>query len=175
MIRGDAYDMRASLFNGRAHVVVDAVSKSELFVNGLTSKLTVVDPKKRKQTLPLRQVAPGRYEADFPVDGYGAFVLEASHQVDGKEIAKSHGGFANPFPLEFMTFGVNAGLLERAAATGGGRYGPAPGEPFQAGGEELVSKRRELWPFFLYLAIGLFLLDLFLRRVRLGRLKPLRI
>jgi uncharacterized membrane protein len=171
----ETYDMRARVFNGRAHVVVDAVSKSELYVNDLSSTLTVTDPRKRKRTFPLRQVAPGRYDAEFDVDGFGAYVIEATHRMGGKVVASSHGGFANPFPLEFMSFGVNAPLLERAAAAGGGRYAPAPTEPFLAGGEELIAKRDELWPLLLYIALGLFLLDLFLRRVRLGRLKPLRV
>jgi Ca-activated chloride channel family protein len=171
----ETFDLRARVFNGRAHVVVDAVSKSELFVNGLESTLTVTDPNKKKRTLPLRQLAPGRYEAEFPVEGFGAYVLEASHRLEGKLVAKSHGGFANPFPLEYLSVGINRALLERAAAQAHGRFGPTPEEPFRTEGEELVARREELWPFFLYLAIGIFLLDVFFRRVRLGRLKPVRV
>lgn len=168
------YDLRAKIFNGRAQVVVDAVSKNELFINDLESSVTVVDPKKNKQTLPLVQVAPGRYEAEFPVTEFGSYVLEATHKLEGKVVASSHGGVAYPFPPEFMMFGINQPLLERAAASGGGRYAPSPTEPFDSAGEELVATREELWPYFLWLAIGLFLLDVFLRRVRMGRLRPLR-
>jgi uncharacterized membrane protein len=171
----ETFDIRARVFNGRAHVVVDAVSKSELFVNGLDSTLSVTDPKKEKRIHPLRQLAPGRYEAEFPVEGFGAYVLEASHKLEGKVIATSHGGFANPFPLEYMSVGVNHSLLERAAAQAGGRFGPAPEEPYRVQGEELVTKREELWSFFLYLAIAVFMLDVLLRRVRLGRLRALRV
>jgi hypothetical protein len=169
------YDLRARIVAGRAIVVVDAVSRAEMFINGLESSVTVTDPKRTKRTLPLTQVAPGRYEASFPVSDYGSYVLEAEHRLEGQVVATSHGGVAYPFPVELMFFGVHTALLERAAAIGGGRLGPTPGEPYEKQGEELVSKREELWPYFLYFALALFVLDLFLRRVRLGRLRPLSV
>ena len=171
----EVYDLRARIVAGRAQVVVDAVSRAELFINGLQSELTVTDPKKEKKTMPLVQVAPGRYEANFPVSDFGSYVLEANHKMEGKIVATSHGGVAFPFPLEFMFFGINKPILERAASIGGGKFAPTPAEVYDHRGEELVSKREELWSWFLYVALGLFALDLFLRRVRIGRLKPLRV
>jgi uncharacterized membrane protein len=169
------YDMRARIVAGRAIVAVDAVSRAEMFINGLESSVTVTDPKRTKRTLPLTQVAPGRYEASFPVGDYGSYVLEAEHRLEGQVVATSHGGVAYPFPAELMFFGVHTALLERAAAIGGGKLGPTPGEPYEKQGEELVSRREELWSYFLYFALALFILDLFLRRVRLGRLRPLSV
>jgi Ca-activated chloride channel family protein len=49
----------------------------------------------------LRQTAPGRYEADVPLDRYGAFRLRAVHRRDGRVVAESEGRVSNPYPREY--------------------------------------------------------------------------
>ena len=54
----------------------------------------------------------------------------------------------------------------RAASAGGGLVDPAP-PAFFAPGSEKISYQKDLWYRFVIAAIVLFLLDLFVRRVRI--------
>ena len=124
------------------------------------------DESAREETHPLRQTAPGRYEARFPLDRYGAFVLEAVHTRDGRPIAESRAQVANPYPREYATIEPDETLLRRAAELTGGDREPTPARLFDPRGEK-VRHNEPLWPPLLYAALGLFVLDLLLRRVRL--------
>ena len=125
------------------------------------------DPQlRRTRELPLRQTAPGRYEARFPLDAYGSFVLTATHRREGRAVAESAAQLANPYPAEYATLEPDVALLERAAEATGGSTDPEPSALFDPG-DETIRAHEDLWPWLIYLALGLFLLDLLLRRVRL--------
>ena len=178
--RRQRLDMRAWVLGDEVQVVVDAIGADDRFLNGLDSILKVegpmgarraregeTDPQlRRTREMPLRQTAPGRYEARFPLDSYGSFVLTALHRRDGRVVAESAAQLANPYPAEYRTLEPDEVLLDRAAALTGGSVDPAPAEVFDAH-DETIRAHEELWPWLLYLALGLFLLDLLLRRVRL--------
>ncbi len=116
-------------------------------------------------------MAPGRYEADFELTGFGSFLLRAEHahrDADGnlKPFATSAGHVSNPYPREYASFEPELGKLARAAAVGGGTVDPTPARLFDPAGEK-VSYRKDLWDRFVLAAFVVFLLDLLLRRVRL--------
>ena len=115
---------------------------------------------------PLRQTAPGRYEARLPLTQFGSFVLTADHQRDGHTVAESSAQLVNPYPREYMTLEPDVDLLERAATVTGGSARPTPAQLFDPG-DERIRHHEELWPKLLFLALVLFVLDLLLRRVRL--------
>jgi Ca-activated chloride channel homolog len=172
--RSETLDMRASMEGGRVHVVVDAIGPDDQFMNDLDSKVTIEGPMGTRraeadtvsETHALRQTAPGRYEARFPLHRHGSFVLGAVHERDGRPVAESTARLAHPYPREYLTFEADEALLAGAArATGGSRL-DAPGRAFDAAGES-VESREDLWPVLIFLALALFLLDLLLRRVRL--------
>jgi len=125
------------------------------------------DPQLRRTTEhELRQTAPGRYETRFPLDAYGSFVLTATHRRDGRPVAESTAQLANPYPAEYQTLEPDVELLQRAAETTGGSEDPEPAELFDPG-DETIRAHEDLWSWLLYLALGLFLVDLLLRRVRI--------
>ncbi|MFO0554544.1 MAG: VWA domain-containing protein [Polyangiaceae bacterium] len=177
-------DMKAEMINGTLHASVDAFTPDDQFENGLTSSLKISrpipaekasaakeKPKLDEQTVELRQVAPGRYEANVPLDKFGSFLLKAEHfrtAADGtkKLLAVSYGQVSNPYPREYASFEPNKVLLDRAAQVGGGKMNAKIEEIFDPRGEKMTY-HEQLWSKFLYLAIGIFLLDLFVRRVRL--------
>ena len=73
----------------------------------------------------------------------------------------------NRGPREYASFEADVSTLERAAAaTGGAVDPPTVAAVFDPGGEK-VTFHEELWRRFIYAAIVVFLLDLFVRRVRL--------
>jgi hypothetical protein len=72
----------------------------------------------------------------------------------------------NPYPREYLALQPNLVSLGRVAEVTGGRVDPDARAPFDSAGEH-VSYHEDLWPRFIGAAIIAFLLDLFVRRVRL--------
>ncbi|MFW6067637.1 MAG: VWA domain-containing protein [Myxococcota bacterium] len=168
--------MQASIEGGEVRVVVDAIDEEDQFVNGLRSEVRIEgpmgapeggdDPERIEETHPLRQTAPGRYEARFPLHRHGSFVLTAAHRRDDRAVAESSARLNHPYPREYLTLEPDRTLLAGASqATGGGAMDD-PSALFDPAGET-VRAREDLWPPLLFLALALFLVDLLLRRVRL--------
>ena len=181
------FDMRAEIdpATGHVHAVIDAIGSDDRFQNGLDASLTIAgqqapgtagagEPRK----VPMPQTAPGRYEADFPLDRYGSFLLHAALEkpVDdpahpgpaGKTVtvAESFGHVTNPYPREYLALAPDVTTLLHAAQATGGALDPAPAAVFDPAGE-VIRYHQDLWPRFVGVAIALFLLDLLVRRVRI--------
>ncbi len=176
------FDMRAETdpATGHVHAVLDAIGGDDRFQNGLDATLTVAGPQPGSPSsavrkVPMPQTAPGRYEADFPLDRYGSFLLHASLEskvddghgaVKSATVAESFGHVTNPYPREYLALSPDVPTLAKAAeATGGGVDAAAPALFDPAG--ETIRYHQDLWPRFVGAAIALFLLDLLVRRVRL--------
>jgi hypothetical protein len=166
-------EMKTEVVAGVAHATVDAFDASDQFENNLESKLIVQGPEPGggSRTVPLRQTAPGRYEASFALDRYGSFLLRAEHSRrtdDGNvvPVAVSYGHVSYPYPPEYASFEPNLELLTRAAEVTGGTRDPKSEAAFDPAGESIVSYR-DLWSRFVGAAIVLLIFDLLVRRVRL--------
>lgn len=172
--RRQTLDMTAEVRDDEVRVIVDAIGADDQFLNGLDSTLHVEGPmgarhgesERIELDYPLRQTAPGRYEARFPLELYGSFVLTAEHRRDGATVAESTAQLVNPYPREYMTLEPDIELLTRAAELTGGMTRPSV-EQLLDPGDESIRHHEELWPKLLFLALILFVLDLALRRVRL--------
>ncbi|HEX9296633.1 MAG TPA: VWA domain-containing protein [Polyangiaceae bacterium] len=171
--RRSELDMKTDVYGGTVHAVVDAFNAEDRFDNDLESKLTVQGPQPggSSRVVPLRQTAPGRYEAAFPLDRYGSFVLRAEHSrrtEDGRMVptAVSYGHVSNPYPPEYASFEPNLVLLGRTAEATGGTRDPEMSVAFDPQGGS-VTFHQDLWPRFVGGAIVLLILDLLVRRVRL--------
>jgi uncharacterized membrane protein/uncharacterized protein YegL len=163
----DELPLRASVEAGRAHVVLDALGPDQRFIHGLDSRVEALAagvPADRSARL--QETAPGRYETWLPLSGFGARALRATHSLDGHPLGRSHAEVQNAYPAEYAPAPPDAALLARAAALTGGRELRAEAEAFRPA-RRATSVREELWPYLAWLALGLFLLDLALRRVRL--------
>jgi uncharacterized membrane protein len=167
-------DMKAEIVGGMLRASVDAFTPDERFENNLSSKLTITGPEPGGETkvVDLRQTAPGRYEVEVPMDKYGSFLLKAEHireQPDGttKVAAVSYGHVSNPYPREYASFEPQLDVLARAAVATGGSINPASvSEVFNPAGEK-ITYHEDLWRWFIYAAIVVFVLDLLVRRVRI--------
>lgn len=152
-------------------VSIDAFTVDQQFDNGLTGKLFITGERGKESSHAVRQSAPGRYEARVPLPDYGSFTLRAElarSEADGssKPIAVSYGHVSHPYPDEYAAFEPNLVLMTQLAVLGGGKQDASAKELFDPGQQRVV-RREPLWPKFLYVALGLFLLDLLIRRVRL--------
>ena len=169
---------------GRVRTAIDAIGGDDLFQNGLDAKLVIRGPlpSNESQTVPMPQTAPGRYEADFPLPKYGSYTLHAVLTRDvfadsakgvadaapkKVQVAESFGHISSPYPREYRAFEPDRATLARAAAVTGGLVDPPAEAYFDAAGEKVVY-HKDLWGGFLLAAIPIYLLDLLLRRVRLG-------
>ncbi|MEZ4223593.1 MAG: VWA domain-containing protein [Polyangiaceae bacterium] len=166
-------DMKTEVVGGKVHAVVDAFTLDERFDNDIKSTLFVNGPEPggKRREVPMRQTAPGRYEANFELDDYGSFLLRADHSKvapDGslKNVGVSYGHVSNPYPREYASFEPEIERLERAALAGGGKVDPEPKEIFDPGDEKIVYYE-QLWNRFIFAAIIIFLLDLLVRRIRI--------
>jgi hypothetical protein len=171
------FDMRTEVdvATGMVSAVVDAVTADDRFQNGLDARLEVSgpEPKGEKVQVPIRQTAPGRYEAHFPLSKFGAYTLRAvlerpSEEPGGKAVpvAESYGHVSLPYPREYLALAADRALLERAAAATKGRFDPAASDVLSPAGES-VRHAKELWPQLVGAAMFVFVIDLLLRRVRL--------
>jgi hypothetical protein len=167
---GASFDLAVDVDAPRAHVAVDAVSADDKFLSGLDASLQVIDPAhpEKPLTVTLQPTASGRYEGDFGLDRYGAFLLRAIHKQNGVEIAETAGTLSLPYPREYLALPPDEALLDRVAHLTGGRARPTPAQLFDPGSER-VRFHRELWPLLVWLAALLLVLDVASRRVRLLR------
>jgi len=177
------FDMRAEIDPATGHVraVLDAIGADDRFQNGLEARLTVTASggagatRGESRSVWMPQTAPGRYEADFPLDRYGSFLLHASLEKpvdDGQgktrtaTVAESFGHVTNSYPREYLALAPDVATLAHASAATGGALDPEPGAVFDPQGE-VIRYHQDLWPRFVGAAIALFFLDLLVRRVRL--------
>ena len=163
----DSLAMTTSVDQQRARVVVDAVGDDDRFINDLRSTIAITAPDGKTETVTLDQTAAGRYEAQIPLDQYGSYGLKATHDKDGDTIAVSLGSISNPYPREYLFVEPNRAVLRQAAEVGRGETNPTIETLFDPMGEE-VKYRKELWPWFLVIAMVLLVFDLALRRIRLS-------
>jgi Mg-chelatase subunit ChlD len=163
-----SFDMRAEVVAGQVQVTVDAIDRADRFINGLDSTVTVLDPRRpgHKQSVPLQQTAAGRYQATFRLPSYGSYLLRATHTSEAKTVAESVTSLSAPYPKEYTDLVQDLTRVERAVKVGGGIMNPASNALFDPG-KETVRTYRDLWSWVIYALLGLFLLDVLLRRVRL--------
>jgi Ca-activated chloride channel homolog len=171
----ESYDLFATVEDGRAQVVVDAIDVNDEFVNELDTTLEIIDPRdsKVKQSLPMVQTAAGRYTADFPIDRYGSYMLKAVHKRAGSVVAESLGAVALPYPAEYLRTTPDEAPLRHAALISGGTNQPAAPAIWNPGTES-ISYTEDLWPWVLLAVAITLLLDLYLKRLRLFGYRTIR-
>lgn len=135
----------------------------------------VARPDQESRDVVLRQVAPGRYQGEFDSSVPGSYVLGMTYSApgpDGRMIEGSAQAAVNrPFADEFRALEDNAPLLLQVAAMTGGRVldlGPG-GVPnlWDRAGLDMPVATRSIWLALALLAVGLFLVDVAVRRVRI--------
>ncbi|MCE9572754.1 MAG: VWA domain-containing protein [Deltaproteobacteria bacterium] len=171
----DSYDLFAKVADGRAQVVVDAIDSSDRFVNELDTQLEVIDPASNKvvQTIAMDQAAAGRYTADFRLGRYGSYLLKAIHKRKNTVVAESMGSVSLPYPLEYLRSTPDPEPMRQAAMVTGGTDQAAAKDVWDARGET-IPYTEDLWPWVLLGVLGLFILDLYAKRVRLFGYRTIR-
>jgi hypothetical protein len=154
----------------RLRVVAEATDPAGAPLDLANVAVRVQDPSGVEQMLPLKQVAPGRYEAPLGQGGTelpaGAYRLSSALQKGGDRL-EALAGWSQPYAAEYAGPAADPRLLERVAAAGGGTtLSPDDSHVFSA-----PPQRDPLafWPWFAGLALALWPLEIALRRGWLGR------
>ena len=155
----------------KARITLDAQSGAEQpdrqYLNFLPSQSVVVDPSGNQTTVPLPQVAPGRYEATVPVQADGVYTLTATQtDTDGSGAVVSS-GFVVPYSPEYGLTATDQSGLDALARHTGGRLVSDPADAF-AHTLPSVGSPQPLWPLLLAIVAALLVLDVGVRRVRLS-------
>lgn len=165
-------EMRVVMEGEQARVIIDARDDAGQFLNGLSMQASVINPAQGalNTLLPLRQVAPGRYEALFTPQREGAYFLGVSGQgtVNDQTFEVSQrAGWVMSYSSEYniLNRGVDLNLLrDMAALTNGRDMRENPSLPFT---HNLIAQnaRTPLWPWLLLFALLLLPFDIGVRRL----------
>jgi hypothetical protein len=173
------FTVASDVKDGKVRVVVTALDKEDEFLNFLNMSGVGTGPEMSTLELGFRQEAPGRYVAEYPADQAGSYLLAINTgQTNAPPLLT---GITVPYSAEFRERESNEALMETLASVkpDGGQAGKMiEGELRKGTVDRLVASvdtfRRTLakaissedfWPIFLLIAAGIFLVDVFIRRV----------
>ena len=166
-------DLTLSAFaaGSRGVVTVEDFAKAESI---LELKARVNGPRGESFEVPLRQIAPRRYQGEFPLSGKGRYQVAAvGVGISGngdktvKRNEQAFAGFAVPYSPEYLRFKSNPIALKQIADRTGGRVlSPSDLDLFHPPRTSRESSR-PIFDWFLVALACLLPLDVALRRVQL--------
>tara|TARA_R110002049_G_scaffold4601_4_gene31936 strand:- start:187358 stop:190024 length:2667 start_codon:yes stop_codon:yes gene_type:complete len=153
--------------DGNAHIVMDSVDQAGQFVNQAATTLTVINPQLKTEKLPMRQTAPGRYEASIETGKRGAYQIDLAQQRGAGEATRQSRGLIVGYHDELRLHPPDTEALKKIAESTGGNFDPSVDEMLRP---DARSARLPLpmWPYLLMTALVLFVFDVAVRRVDLG-------
>jgi len=167
--------LRVRTENDRAVAVLDAVDGAGNFLNDAEVTLSMIGPEEdggEAPAMPMDQIAPGRYAAEFSAPEAGSCVLRATLEYGDGSTFVRHRGLATGYGEELRPRPTDEALLRRIAEITDGQYDPQPADVF-AHSERTVPRSTPLWRYLLTAAVLIFLLDAGLKRMDvLRRAKP---
>ena len=129
--------------------------------NELKSQLRVVRPDESVGDVPMHQAGPGSYEAILPLKQKGSYLFRLVGESGGSSKTLSYTS-----PNEDDFYPPDTDLLKAISNETKGEFRPTPEDIFAADGET-TSLPVRLWPYLAGIALVFYVLDVFLRRVRL--------
>lgn len=158
----DAFDFRVRREGKSALLSIDAVEKSGRFLNDVRTEVRIIDPAQKVSVVDVPQIGPGSYEVRIPLTERGTYVFHASSEGRNGEsdmLAYSYPDELHFYPPDFLK-------LRTISAETGGVFQPKGEEIFDSGGQTTMAAF-ELWPGLAAFGLGLYFLDVLLRRVRI--------
>lgn len=148
-------------------VSMDAVDTNGAFVQNATTELTLIGPSLGRRSLPMRQTAPGRFEAEVQTDQRGDYHLDIAQTRSSGETQRSSRGISVGYSDELRLLPTATPILEQIARVSGGRFDPSA-DAITDAGDQTASEPFPLWPWLLMAAMSVFIADVALRRIELG-------
>lgn len=159
----------------RTRVLVDALDPGGERLNFARIRGRVANPDGSAQDVELRQVGPGRYEGMFDSSDSGSYVMSlryAAPAPGGGQILEGsvQAAVTRPYADEFRALTNNEPLMRQVAQMTGGRvigWNPERAELWRREGIVMPVSAWPIWRIFALLGIGMFLMDVAVRRVRI--------
>jgi len=147
-------------------VVVEDFSENDSF---LEVEARITGPHDRSERLPLKQVAPRRYQATVPLWGKGRYHIVASAAGEERKDERAFGGIIIPYSPEYLRFRSNPLILRDIEKGTGGIELDADSTSDDIFNTNRQPKRssKPIFEWFLVLLACLVPLDVAIRRVQL--------
>lgn len=161
------FDLIVSSTNGSGNVVLDAQQSSPS-----TFVVQVAGPNGSSQSVKMEQESSTRYTGNFQMTDSGSYIVTAIHNDDQSRQTET---ISLSYPAEYTDFDVNQALLMQLAEDTGGIYEPTATQIAAPAGDA-IEQRVSLSSMLLIIAVGLFVLEMILRRFSImsGYLSELR-
>jgi hypothetical protein len=165
--------MNVSVEKGRLRIEVSGTGEDGNLVDGAVSKAEITLPDSNKKEISLRNEAPGYYEGEIEARLYGSYNISAVHELNGELIARSHAETIYPFPEELKKIEPDIEILKNISLLTGGIFSPGPQDIFKHSGK-LIEEPEPIRKYLLIAALVMLLIDIFFRRIRIGKPRPLK-
>ncbi|HEY0735512.1 MAG TPA: VWA domain-containing protein [Herpetosiphonaceae bacterium] len=152
----------------QAIVTAEAKSQDGTALPDAQVTATLVSPDGSSQSLPLRQVGPGQFQASIPNPQTGSYLVQVNAQNQGQPIGQQMVGLVVPYSPEYRQQQSNVALLERIAQETGGKPLETPAAAFEHN-LAAVQRAQEISIPLLLLVLLLLPLDIAVRRLSLRR------
>ncbi len=168
--------MRVSTENigEKTRVIVEAFDPEGERLNFADFQARASTPDGLGKLVEVQQVGPGRYEGEFNTEDAGSYVVNLQYRApssDGSLLEGSaQAAVTRPFADEFKALETNLPLLKQVASITGGRVlptDPTLADMWSRDGVEMPVALTPIWIMFAIIGIGVFLLDVAVRRVRI--------
>lgn len=159
--------VRAFASGGQGVVAVEDFAREEGFLD-LAARIS--GPRGESITVPLRQIAPRRYQAQFPLWGKGRYqvMTAGTGSIAGRERnEQAFAGFAVPYSAEYLRFRSDPILLQQIAERTGGRLLATNDLDVFSPERSVRESSRPVFDWFLLALCILLPLDVAVRRVQL--------
>ncbi len=170
-------ELNATIEGDELVVRYDALDESGEPIDGLSVTGTVTGPDGEPRDVSLTQVAPGRYETRVGASERGNYVVALAPAGGGDGAGRSGlvvGGATKATSAEQRRLRSDVETMRRIAEITGGRVldlsRESAGLVFERSGVEPARASSPLWPLLVWLALGVFVLDVGTRRVAWDRL-----
>lgn len=172
---GDA-TLRVSTENigEKTRVIVEAFDPDGERLNFADFQARTSTPDGQGISVEIQQVGPGRYEGEFNTADAGAYVVNLQYRAPGSDgniiNGSAQAAVTRPFADEFKALETNLPLLKQVASITGGRElptDPTLADLWGRAGLEMPVTLTPAWLLFAIIGIGIFLLDVAVRRVRI--------
>ncbi len=136
----------------------------------LEMQAQVSGPQDKSEAIQLRQIAPRRYQATFPLWGPGRYQVMAIGK-SGDRTARAQGGFIVSYSPEYLRFRSNPMVLDEIAEKTGGKVlkKDATADDIYRSRRQPKRSSRPIFDWFLVALACLLPLDVAFRRIQIDR------
>lgn len=156
-------------------IEIEALDGEGERINFAAFRARVAKPDGTGEDVQIRQVGPGLYQGRIKSDQAGSYVVSMAYKAPGAEGENPIEGtvqaaVTRPFADEFRALDDNLPLLRDVAALTGGtvlQWDPSLDNLWRRDGIDMPVSTRSIWLWVAAIGIGMFLLDVGVRRVRI--------